>query len=147
MIGTLITCLTCFRACVLTCWLECVLTVCMLSVLACLSIHVLGVLVSLRACVLRLLASLACLRFQVLGVLTLLSNQFFYFCFTYSKNFGLVHCMKSVRIQRFSGPYFPAFRLNTERYSVYLRIQSECEKIWTRKTPNAGSFHAMATKK
>ena len=123
------------------------LRVCMLSVLACLSIHVLGVLVSLRACVLRLLASLACLRFQVLGVLTLLSNQFFYFCFTYSKNFGLVHCMKSVRIQRFSGPYFPAFRLNTERYSVYLRIESECEKIWTRKTPNAGSFHAMATKK
>ena len=113
------------------------LRVCVLSVLVCLRIHVLGVLVSLRACVLRLLASLACLRFQVLGVLT---NQFFYFCFTYSKNFGLVHCMKSVRIQRFSGLYFPAFGLNTERYSVYLRIQSECEKIWTRKTPNAVLF-------
>ena len=28
------------------------------------------------------------------------------------------HCVKSVRSQRFSGPYFAAFGLNTERYSV-----------------------------
>ena len=33
----------------------------------------------------------------------------------------------------FSGPYFPAFGLNTERYFVSLRIQSECRKIRTRK--------------
>ena len=33
----------------------------------------------------------------------------------------------------FSGPYFPAFRLNTERYEVSVRIQSECGKIRTRK--------------
>ena len=26
------------------------------------------------------------------------------------------HCVKSVRIQNFSSPYFPAFGLNTERY-------------------------------
>ena len=32
----------------------------------------------------------------------------------------------------FSDPYFPAFGLNTERYSVTLGIQSECGKIWTR---------------
>ena len=30
-----------------------------------------------------------------------------------------------------SGPYFPAFRLNTERYFVFLRIQSECGEIRT----------------
>ena len=30
--------------------------------------------------------------------------------------------MKSVRIRSFSGPYFPSFGLNTERYSVSLRI-------------------------
>ena len=36
--------------------------------------------------------------------------------------------MKSVRIQSYSGPYFPAYRLNTERYGVSFRIQSECEK-------------------
>ena len=29
-----------------------------------------------------------------------------------------------------SGPYFPAFRLNTERYEVSLRILSECGKMW-----------------
>ena len=34
----------------------------------------------------------------------------------------------------FSGPYFPAFGLNTERYSVNLRIQPECRKIRTRKS-------------
>ena len=33
----------------------------------------------------------------------------------------------------FSGPYFPAFGLNTERYGVSLCIQSECGKIRTRK--------------
>ena len=32
------------------------------------------------------------------------------------------HSEKNVRIWSFSGPYFPAFRLNTERYSVSLRI-------------------------
>ena len=33
----------------------------------------------------------------------------------------------------FSGRYFPAFGLNTERYSVSVRIQPECGKIQTRK--------------
>ena len=28
--------------------------------------------------------------------------------------------------------YFPAFGLNTERHKVFLRIQSESEKIWHR---------------
>ena len=52
------------------------------------------------------------------------------------------HCKKSVRIRSFSGPCFPAFELNTERYSVSLRIQSECGKIRTRKTPNTDTLHA-----
>ena len=30
-------------------------------------------------------------------------------------------------------------------YSVSLRIQSECGKIWTRKTPNTNSFHAVTS--
>ena len=29
------------------------------------------------------------------------------------------HCVKNLRIRYFSGPYFPAFGLNTERYSVF----------------------------
>ena len=56
------------------------------------------------------------------------------------------HCVKSVRIRSFSGPYFPAFGLNTERYGVSLRIQSECGKIRTKKTPNTDTFHAMENK-
>ena len=42
-----------------------------------------------------------------------------------------------------SGPYFPVFGLNTERYSVSLRIQSEDGKIGTRITPNMDTFHAV----
>ena len=37
------------------------------------------------------------------------------------KNAGIIHCVKSVRIRSFSGPHFPAFGLNTERYSVHMR--------------------------
>ena len=33
----------------------------------------------------------------------------------------------------FSGPYFPAFGLNKERYEVSLRIQSKCRKIRTKR--------------
>ena len=43
----------------------------------------------------------------------------------------------------FSDPYFPAFGLNTERYGVSHRIQSECGEIPTRKTPNTDTFHAV----
>ena len=31
-----------------------------------------------------------------------------------------LHCVKRVRIRSYSGPYFPAFGLNTERYAVLL---------------------------
>ena len=54
-----------------------------------------------------------------------------------------MRCVKSVGIRSSSGPFFLAFGLNTERYSVSLRIQSEYEKIRTRKTPNTDTFHAM----
>ena len=61
-------------------------------------------------------------------------------CFTWTQDF---HCVKSVRIRSYSGPYFPVFELNTKRYSVSLRIQSKCWKIRTRIIPNTGAFHAM----
>ena len=59
------------------------------------------------------------------------------------------HCVKSVRIQSFSGPYYPAFGLNekTERErksdTVSFRIQSKFGKIRTRKTSNADTFQAV----
>ena len=36
-------------------------------------------------------------------------------------------------MKSFSGPYYPAFGLNTETYGVSLRIQFECGKIRTKK--------------
>ena len=53
------------------------------------------------------------------------------------------HCMKNVYILNFSSPHFPEFGLNTDKYSVSLRIQSECRKIWTKKTPNTEKFYAV----
>ena len=35
---------------------------------------------------------------------------------TYLKITANLHCVKSVRIRSCSGPYFPAFGLNRERY-------------------------------
>ena len=55
----------------------------------------------------------------------------------------LNHFVKSVLIRSFSGSYFPAFGLNTERYFVSLRIQSDCRKIRTRITPNTDTFYAV----
>ena len=38
------------------------------------------------------------------------------------------HCVESVRIRSFSGPSFPACRLNMERYKVSLRISPNTGK-------------------
>ena len=52
-----------------------------------------------------------------------------------------VHCVKIVLIRSCS---FSAFGLNTERYSLCLRIQSQCGKMRTRVTANMGTFYAVA---
>ena len=52
-------------------------------------------------------------------------------------------CVKSVRIRSYFGPHFPIFELNTERYGVSLRIQSDCGKMRTRITPNTNTFHSV----
>ena len=53
------------------------------------------------------------------------------------------HYVKIFRIRSYFGPHFPAFGLNTERYGVSLRIQSESGKMRTRITPNTDTFHAV----
>ena len=63
----------------------------------------------------------------------------------FAKEWTGLHWVKIVCIWSFSGPHFPAFRLNTERYGVSLRIQSECRKIPTTKTPNTDIFYAVLT--
>ena len=45
----------------------------------------------------------------------------------------------------FSGPYFPVLGLNTEIYTVNLRIQSEDKKIQTRKYSVFGHFSRSET--
>ena len=53
------------------------------------------------------------------------------------------HFVKRARIRSFSGPCFPVLELKSKIYSVNLRIQSECGKIRTRKTPNKDTFYAV----
>ena len=48
-----------------------------------------------------------------------------------------------VRIRIFSRLYFPVLGLNTERYSLSLRLQSECKKMRTRITRNTDTFYAV----
>ena len=58
-----------------------------------------------------------------------------YFCNQGSRvNLLIFHWVKPVRIQIYSGPYFPA---------LFSRILSECGKIRTRITPNTDTFHAV----
>ena len=63
----------------------------------------------------------------------------------WSKCLLVIHCVKSIRIWSYSGPHFPEFRLKMESYGVSLRIQSECGKMWTRITPNTGTFDAVSS--
>ena len=39
------------------------------------------------------------------------------------------HSVKSVRIRIYSGPYFPKFGLNTERYEVFSQIRTAYGEI------------------
>ena len=65
---------------------------------------------------------------------------------SFRTNQGSLHSIKSVRIASYSGLHFPAFRLNTERYSVSLCIQYKCGKMRTRITPSMDNFYAVLSK-
>ena len=52
-----------------------------------------------------------------------------------------LHCVKSGSIRSCFAPYFSAFGLNMERYGF--RIQCQCGKIGTRKTPNTETFQVV----
>ena len=65
---------------------------------------------------------------------------------SFRTNQGSLHSIKSVRIANYSGLHFPAFRLNTERYSVSLCIQYKCGKMRTRITPSMDNFYAVLSK-
>ena len=60
------------------------------------------------------------------GVLRTLSNMYAEtLCKNNKQLLAARHSVKCVRIRSFSGPYFPAFGLNTDRYEASLRIQSK----------------------
>ena len=73
-------------------------------------------------------------------ILTIFNGYRHYNISTLTKILIVTTVWKLSKYGVFSGPYFPSFGLNTERYEVSLRIQSECEKIRTRKYPVFGHF-------
>ena len=76
-------------------------------------------------------------NFLAVKYLICLWNHYFWIFLTIN-----IHCVKGVSIRSYSGPHFPAFILNTEKYGVSLRIHSKYVKIRTRTTPNMDTFHA-----
>ena len=64
-------------------------------------------------------------------------------CLVFWYNNKLIDCVKSVGIRIYFGSHFSAFGLNTERYGLFLCIQSECGKMRTRITPNTDTFYAV----
>ena len=58
----------------------------------------------------------------------------------YSERFFKFSLQKVSKYGVFSGPYFPAFGLNTEIYGLDLLIQFECRKIRTRNKSVFGHF-------
>ena len=56
-------------------------------------------------------------------------------------NSCFVHCVKSICIRSYSGPFFSAFWLSTERYVASLRIQSEC---WENTDQNNSEYRHFA---
>ena len=81
----------------------------------------------------------------------ILETLFFVALFTRVAPLSLVANQRCSTLRKkcrsFSDLFFPTFELNTEICSVYLRIQSECEKIRTRKTRNTDFFHAKELQK
>ena len=69
-------------------------------------------------------------------------NIFWHLYMTY-KVYIYIHCVKSVCIRGYSGPDFPAFRLNAERYSISFRIHFKCGKMRTKIIPSTDTFYAV----
>ena len=90
--------------------------------------------------------------YSVLQVFKMLAPVFTIFILKLYDRFNFLQCFFSFTVSKectgwkvskcggFSGPYFPAFGLNTEIYSVNLRIESEYRKMQTRKNSVFGHF-------
>ena len=61
---------------------------------------------------------------------------------------NFLHCVKRARIQSYSGPHFPAFEMNTERYEILRTshlsvINPNAGKFGPEITPYLETFHAV----
>ena len=56
-----------------------------------------------------------------------------------------LHCVKSVHIRSFSGPYFPAFGLITKRCEYLSVFSPNAGKYAPEKTPYLDTFHVVLT--
>ena len=72
-------------------------------------------------------------QLQIVNILLLLEISLpasFTVCPSISSNFYATEGKKSVLIRSCPGPYFPAFGLNTERYSVRMRENTDLENSY-----------------
>ena len=67
-------------------------------------------------------------------------------CYHQKLNAQIAKRCKILDLRKKKISHFPAFKLNTGKYGASLRIQSECEKMRTRITPNTNTFHAVSLK-
>ena len=58
-------------------------------------------------------------------------------------NFNNRYCVKTVQIRSFFWSVFSRIGTEYGRYSISLRIQSECGKYGPEKTPHLDTFHAV----
>ena len=65
------------------------------------------------------------------------TTGFILFCVEY---ISTLHYVKIVRIQSFCGPYFPVFRLNTERYGAISPYSSQIGRSMGQKNSGYGHF-------
>ena len=72
--------------------------------------------------------------------LDLNTNTFAEVSLNVTSSFKSFHWDKSYLIRSYSGPYFPAFGLDTERYGVY---PAQMWEIWTRITLNTDTFYTV----
>ena len=78
-----------------------------------------------------------------MGYFAIIINSFELSILDVSKNPWYTSLREKCLCWEFFGPYFPAFRLNTETYFVNLHIQFEYGKARIRKTPNTGTFYTV----
>ena len=59
-----------------------------------------------------------------------LSKYWFQYCKIFDIYICFIHCVKSVRIRSYSGPHFPAFGLNMQRFGFMFALDWTSWRFW-----------------